>query len=71
MTCVTTDIEIEEASKKAINALFGSNIENFKVREVFPYTSGQLPLNLDQLILNQGILGIFKLLFYWIVYNIQ
>ena len=42
MTCVTTDIEIEEASKKAINALFGPNIENFKVREVFPYTSGQI-----------------------------
>jgi hypothetical protein len=42
MTCVTTDIEIEEASKRAINALFGSKIENFKVREVFPYTSGQI-----------------------------
>lgn len=42
MTCVTTDIEIEEASKRAINALFGSKIENFKVREVFPNTSGQI-----------------------------
>ncbi|HXS60767.1 MAG TPA: hypothetical protein VN703_08160 [Candidatus Sulfopaludibacter sp.] len=42
MTCVTTDNEIEEASKKAINALFGSNIQNFNVREVFPYSSGQI-----------------------------
>lgn len=47
MTCVTTDIEIEEASRKAINALFGPNIENFKVREVFPYSSGQIAAKAD------------------------
>ncbi len=42
MTAVTTDIEIEEASRKAIQALFGSNIQNFKVREVFPFSSEQI-----------------------------
>ncbi|MBA3749584.1 MAG: hypothetical protein H0X03_01560 [Nitrosopumilus sp.] len=45
MSCVTTDIEIEEASKKAIKSLFGPNIENFKVREVFPYSSEQIVSN--------------------------
>jgi hypothetical protein len=42
MTYVTTAIEIEEAARKAINALFGPNIKDFTVREVFPYTSGQI-----------------------------
>lgn len=47
MTAVTTDIEIEEASRKAIQALFGPNIQNFKVREVFPFSSEQIVAHSD------------------------
>jgi hypothetical protein len=47
MTAVTTDIEIEESSKKAIQALFGTNIQNFKVREVFPFSSEQIVAHSD------------------------
>jgi hypothetical protein len=47
MTAVTTDIEIEEASRKAIHALFGPNIQNFKVREVFPFSSEQIVAHSD------------------------
>ena len=48
MASVTTDIEIEEASKKAIKALFGPNIENFKVREVFPNSSEEIVINREE-----------------------
>lgn len=48
MTCVSTDIEIEDASKKAIKALFGSDIENFKVREVFPNSSEEIVINSEE-----------------------
>ncbi len=47
MSCVTTDIEIEDASKKAITALFGPDIKDFKVREVFPFSSEQIVANKD------------------------
>ena len=42
MPKVTTKEEISEASKKAVNALFGSNVEDFKIREVFPYSADQI-----------------------------
>jgi hypothetical protein len=48
MTCVSTDIEIEDASKKAIKALFGPDIENFKVREVFPNSSEEIVINSEE-----------------------
>ncbi len=42
MTSVKTDTEIENSARKAIEALYGSNIENFKVRVVLPYSTQQL-----------------------------
>lgn len=42
MTVVSTEKEIEESSKKAINALFGSSVQNLKIREVFPYSADQI-----------------------------
>jgi hypothetical protein len=42
MPVVTTEKEIEEASKKAINGLFGPHIDNFKIREVFPYSADHI-----------------------------
>jgi hypothetical protein len=36
---VTTSNQIEEASKKAIESLYGSDIQDFKVRVYFPYTT--------------------------------
>ena len=48
MACVSTDIEIEDASKKAIKALFGPDIENFKVREVFPNSSEEIVINSEE-----------------------
>ncbi len=48
MACVSTDIEIEDASKKAIKALYGPDIENFKVREVFPNSSEEIVINSEE-----------------------
>jgi hypothetical protein len=42
MTSVKTDTEIENSARKAIEALYGSNIENFNVRVVLPYSTQQL-----------------------------
>jgi|SRR3712207_3654075 hypothetical protein len=42
MPKVTTREEILEASKKAVNALYGSNVQEFKIREVFPYAADQI-----------------------------
>jgi hypothetical protein len=42
MTSVKTDTEIENSAKRAIEALYGSNIENFKVRVILPYSTQQL-----------------------------
>jgi len=41
MSIVTNDIEIEKVSRKAIEALYGQNIENFKVRVILPNVSDQ------------------------------
>jgi hypothetical protein len=41
MSTVTNDIEIEKASRKAIESLYGQNIENFKVRVVLPNVSDE------------------------------
>lgn len=41
MKSVTTDIEIEESSRKAIESLYGKDIENFKVRVVLPNVSDE------------------------------
>ncbi|HEX5185486.1 MAG TPA: hypothetical protein VFV86_01230 [Nitrososphaeraceae archaeon] len=42
MTSVKTDTEIENSARKAIEALYGSNIKNFSVRVVLPYSTQQL-----------------------------
>ncbi len=42
MPSVKRDTEIENSSRKAIEALYGPNIENFKVRVVLPYSTEQL-----------------------------
>jgi len=42
MPSVKRDTEIENSSRKAIEALYGPNIENFKVRVVLPYATEQL-----------------------------
>ena len=34
---------IEETSKRAVEALYGKDIKNFKVRVVFPYKLSNLP----------------------------
>lgn len=39
---VTTEKEIEEASQRAINGLFGPNTDNFRIREVFPYSADHI-----------------------------
>ena len=36
---VSTSNQIEEASKKAIESLYGFDIKDFKVRVYFPYTT--------------------------------
>ena len=41
MSTVTTDIEIEKVSRKAIESLYGQNIENFKVRVILPNVSDE------------------------------
>ncbi len=42
MNPVKSSTEIEDAAKKAIAALYGSDVENFKVRVVLPYASDEL-----------------------------
>ncbi|HEX2169329.1 MAG TPA: hypothetical protein VHF65_03430 [Nitrososphaera sp.] len=42
MTPVKSNAEIEEAAKKAIIALYGSDVKDFKVRVVLPYASEEL-----------------------------
>jgi hypothetical protein len=37
MHTVKTTADIEYAAKKAVEALYGSNIQDFKVRVVFPF----------------------------------
>jgi hypothetical protein len=49
MPTVTSKVEIETASKNAINALFGPNVENFRIREVFPYSEDQIVTHSEQL----------------------
>jgi len=39
MTSVKTSIDIERSAKKAVEALYGANIHDFKVRVVFPFPS--------------------------------
>jgi hypothetical protein len=41
MSTVTTDIEIEKVSRKAIESLYGQGIENFKVRVILPNVSDE------------------------------
>jgi hypothetical protein len=41
MSTVTSDIEIEKVSRKAIESLYGQNIENFKVRVILPNVSDE------------------------------
>jgi hypothetical protein len=42
MAVVSTEKEIEEASIKAIDALFGSSVQDLKIREVFPYSADRI-----------------------------
>lgn len=49
MAVVSTEKEIEDASKKAVNALFGSSVQNFKIREVFPYSADQIITHSDDM----------------------
>jgi len=39
MASVKTSIDIERSAKKAVEALYGANIQDFKVRVVFPFPS--------------------------------
>ncbi|MDR4491782.1 MAG: hypothetical protein R2685_12905 [Candidatus Nitrosocosmicus sp.] len=49
MAVVSTEKEIEDASKKAVDALFGSLVQNFKIREVFPYSADQIITHSDDM----------------------
>jgi hypothetical protein len=49
MPTVTSKVEIENASKNAVNALFGPNVENFRIREVFPYSEDQIVAHSEQM----------------------
>jgi hypothetical protein len=42
MTPVKSNTEIEDAAKKAILTLYGSDVKDFKVRVVLPYASEEL-----------------------------
>jgi hypothetical protein len=42
MSAVTTDTQIENASRKAIEALYGNKIKDFKVRMVLPFATDEL-----------------------------
>lgn len=37
MSPVKSDVDIENAARKAIEALYGKNIQDFKIRVVFPF----------------------------------
>ena len=39
MTPVKTKAEIEKASKNAVQALYGTDIKDFKIRVLFPFPS--------------------------------
>jgi hypothetical protein len=49
MAVVSTEIEIEDASKKAVNALFGSSVQSIKIREVFPYSADRIITHSDDM----------------------
>ncbi len=49
MAVVSTEKEIEDASKKAVNALFGSSVQNIKIREVFPYSADHIITHSDNI----------------------
>ena len=42
MNSVQSSAELVDTSKKAITALYGSDVKDFKVRVVLPYASDQL-----------------------------
>ena len=42
MNPIKSSAEIEDAAKKAITALYGSDVDDFKVRVVLPYASDEL-----------------------------
>jgi hypothetical protein len=42
MNPVKTNAEIEDTAKKAITALYGSDVKDFKIRVVLPYASDEL-----------------------------
>jgi hypothetical protein len=42
MNPVKTNAEIEDIAKRAISALYGPDVEDFKVRVVLPYASEEL-----------------------------
>lgn len=42
MLSVKTESEIESSARKAIEALYGPNIDNFNVRIVFPFSTQQI-----------------------------
>ena len=39
MASVKTNVDIERSAKKAVETLYGANIQDFKVRVVFPFPS--------------------------------
>jgi hypothetical protein len=41
MNSVKTNSDIEEAAKKAVEALYGSDIQDFKTRVIFPFPNEQ------------------------------
>ena len=43
MSSAKANRRVEEASRKAIEALYGNDIKDFKVRVVFPYRLSNLP----------------------------
>ena len=42
MSAVTTDTQIENSSRKAIEALYGNEIKDFRVRMVLPFATDEL-----------------------------
>jgi hypothetical protein len=43
MSSIKPSSEIENASRRAIEALYGRDIQDFKIRVVFPYRLSNLP----------------------------
>ena len=41
MNPVHTETEIQTVSKKAVEVMYGSNIENFKIRTLIPFPNEQ------------------------------